>query len=363
MHRLSPLRALVRLPESTRLRWTLVGLGVAALAGSPLALGAATKKAAPATHASLLTGTRNPKRGSVTASTTLAAKTSGYALKVSNTGLGAGGGLFSCGSLAGGTASNRPPCLRAANSNTGSVFEFSFRGALGGVFQIGNNIDQVFPAARPFVTNATGVATGLNADRVDGLHAQDIIDSAVARSSVQVGAQGPAGSAGPAGPQGPQGLQGQSGPAGVPFIGTRSTAGGNVLLPNRLNSSTDTSTGADLLPTPSFFPPLPADHTYLVQVTLRAFDTGSTSVTGTKHYAVAGLFLDGVLKQTLWSPDVPGDGNNAATASDTVALTVTSPAAGQLSLLAIDHTDLGAQGNSSISANATVTVTEVNAGS
>ena len=381
MHRLSPLRALVRLPESTRLRWTLVGLGVAALAGSPLALGAATKKVAPATHASLLTGARNPKKGSVTASTTLAAKTSGYALKVSNAGLSGGGGLFSCGSLAGGTASNRPPCLRAANSNTGSVFEFSFRGPLGGVFQIGNNIDQVFPAARPFVTNATGVATGLNADRVDGLHAQDIIDSAVARSSVQVGAQGPAGPAGPAGPRGSQGVQGQSGSPGTPLIQARSTAPNTdvgqtytgrpvvLLTPLQdLNSTqpTTASQGVDLLNGQPVVDLAPG--TYLVQVTVRAFDFGSTTPVTTKRYGVAGLFLDGTRQLTLWTPDVPApdiakDGNTAATASDTAVVTVTSGDVGALKLRGVVRTDAPDPVHAVIGAGATIIVTQVNAGS
>ena len=34
--------------------------------------------------------------------------------------------------------------------------------------------------AKPFTTNATGVATGLNADRVDGMHAADIVKAAQA---------------------------------------------------------------------------------------------------------------------------------------------------------------------------------------
>ena len=37
---------------------------------------------------------------------------------------------------------------------------------------------------KPFTTNATGVATGLNADRVDGLHAGEIISAARAKAGL-----------------------------------------------------------------------------------------------------------------------------------------------------------------------------------
>ncbi|HEV2776702.1 MAG TPA: hypothetical protein VGV90_13995, partial [Solirubrobacteraceae bacterium] len=74
-------------------------------------------------------------------------------------------------------------------------FEFNAsRGTIAGLISVGAGGD----AAKPFITNATGVATGLNADRVDGKHAQDITTDAVAASQAlkpfaQVAANGTAG--------------------------------------------------------------------------------------------------------------------------------------------------------------------------
>ena len=47
-------------------------------------------------------------------------------------------------------------------------------GDVGGLFTVGSGGD----AKKPFTTNATGVATGLNADRVDGLDAAQVVAAA-----------------------------------------------------------------------------------------------------------------------------------------------------------------------------------------
>ena len=75
------------------------------------------------------------------------------------------------------TAAARRPAARAPrrrrrtrasasnNLSKGLAFELqSTDGALGGTISVGNGGDNT----KPFTTNATGVATGLNADRVDG---------------------------------------------------------------------------------------------------------------------------------------------------------------------------------------------------
>jgi hypothetical protein len=100
----------------------------------------------------------------------------GYVTRQSNvdTGSKAGGGaIYGCRGAAGGTAAGSAPCLRASNLAAGLAFEFSTAGAAGGLITAGNPAVPN-PAARPFTTNATAVATGLNADRVDGLDAAQV---------------------------------------------------------------------------------------------------------------------------------------------------------------------------------------------
>jgi hypothetical protein len=62
--------------------------------------------------------------------------------------------------------------------STGLAFEFASDGTTGGAITVGNGGD----AAKPFTTNATGVASGLNADRVDGKDASDIVADAQAQN-------------------------------------------------------------------------------------------------------------------------------------------------------------------------------------
>ena len=101
------------------------------------------------------------------ASTTTA--TGGYSTRQSNLSPSGGGAVYGCRSAAGGSAAvprAQNPCIRANNLSTGFAFEFNASdGAVAGLITVGKGGD----ATKPFITNATGVATGLNADRVDGL--------------------------------------------------------------------------------------------------------------------------------------------------------------------------------------------------
>ena len=100
----------------------------------------------------------------------------GYVTRQSNIDSGAnagGGAIYGCRGAAGGTAAGSAPCLRASNLAAGLAFEFSTHGAVGGLISVGNPA-VTNSAARPFTTNATAVATGLNADRVDGLDAAQV---------------------------------------------------------------------------------------------------------------------------------------------------------------------------------------------
>ncbi len=99
----------------------------------------------------------------------------GYSTRQSNLSASGGGAIYGCRSKAGGSAATpRPqnPCVRANNLSTGLAFEFNAtHGDIGGLFSVGGGGD----AKKPFITNATGVATGLNADRLDNLDAAAIV--------------------------------------------------------------------------------------------------------------------------------------------------------------------------------------------
>jgi hypothetical protein len=115
-------------------------------------------------------GVRNPSSNasqSYSGETQIIASNSTYGTRQSNKGAG-GGAIYGCRAT-----SVTVPCLRGANLNSGQAFQFATQGALGGqITAVGGD------NAKPFTTNATGVATGLNADRVDSQSATDIVNTA-----------------------------------------------------------------------------------------------------------------------------------------------------------------------------------------
>jgi hypothetical protein len=119
----------------------------------------------------LLLGKRNPSNNpglALTTETEIIANSPTYGTRQSNKKDGDGGGaIYGCRSSLG-----NEPCIRAANLKGGRAFEFATIGAQGGYIQTGS------PTGAPFTTNATGVATGLNADRVDGKEAADFAPAA-----------------------------------------------------------------------------------------------------------------------------------------------------------------------------------------
>ncbi len=102
----------------------------------------------------------------------------GYATRQSNLSDSGGGAIYGCRSQAGGsraTPTPQNPCIRSNNLSRGLAFEFNASlGDVVGSITAGTGGD----AKRPFTTNATGVATGLNADRVDNLDAAGIVATA-----------------------------------------------------------------------------------------------------------------------------------------------------------------------------------------
>src|SRR2546425_2446759 len=122
-----------------------------ALLVSPFAIGA--------TGSVLQEGKRNPSGGAATRETELISNAKTYGTRQSNIRDGNGGGaIYGCRSTTG-----REPCIRSVNLKDGRAFEFATRGSEGG------RIEATGANAKPLTTNATGVATGFNADRVDGL--------------------------------------------------------------------------------------------------------------------------------------------------------------------------------------------------
>jgi hypothetical protein len=155
-------------------KWALATALVLVLSGGSYAMASGEGKA-------LLAGHRNPSSGQIGQETTIIAKTGGYATRQSNFNHGSGGGaIYGCRSNPG-----TQPCIRANNLTTGRAFEFATKGVEGGY------IEADAANAKPFTTNAHGVATGLNADQVDGQSASDIVASAAAENpTAQVKADG-----------------------------------------------------------------------------------------------------------------------------------------------------------------------------
>jgi hypothetical protein len=98
-----------------------------------------------------------------------------YATQQSNLRQGDGGAArYGCRSSAGNEF-----CLLSKNTGGGGSFRFtSANSLLGGVIDVDPPAGKTANDAKPFTTNATGVATGLNADRVDGMSADDIVKAA-----------------------------------------------------------------------------------------------------------------------------------------------------------------------------------------
>lgn len=141
--------------------WLVVSSVLLAVVVAPIAMGAGEGK-------DLRGGARNPGNNSsqeYTKETQIIANNSSYGTRQSNKSSSGGGAIYGCRSAAGGTPAGQEPCIRASNLSTGLAFEYETdKGAVGGTI----NVAKGGTGTKPFTTNATGVATGLNADQVDG---------------------------------------------------------------------------------------------------------------------------------------------------------------------------------------------------
>ena len=140
------------------LRYILIGGLVLAIGVPSVAMGFGEGR-------SLILGKRNPSgHRTLTKETQIIGNVSTYATRQSNKKVGDGGGaIYGCRSDVG-----HEPCILTRNLRDGRAFQFETSGKEGGYIKTGDS------SGAPFTTNATGVATGLNADRVDGRDGSDI---------------------------------------------------------------------------------------------------------------------------------------------------------------------------------------------
>jgi hypothetical protein len=151
-------------------KWVLAAVVALALVISPFAV---------AQTSGLMGGKRNPRSGSYKAETQVIASNSTWGMRYSNRAVGGGGGLlFGCRSEPGGTPQKNYPCARSRNVATGLAFEFLTAGSLVGTITAGRGGDNT----KPFTTNAAGVATGLNAERVGSQTPAQLTSAAVSAS-------------------------------------------------------------------------------------------------------------------------------------------------------------------------------------
>jgi hypothetical protein len=167
---------------------TLVAAGAVMLLCAPFAVSA--------TRDNLREGIRNPASGAAAQETQIIARTAKDTYGTRQSNLGAGGGaIYGCRSTLDTTAIGDPkkstPCVRINNLANGKAFDFQAKDSrVVGVIQSGASLLTPKPANAPFVTNATAVAVGLNADRVDSLNANEIVTQAANAAVSAIGGGG-----------------------------------------------------------------------------------------------------------------------------------------------------------------------------
>jgi hypothetical protein len=151
--------------------WIVASAVLVALLIAPFASGQVGSNGLP-----IIGGKRSPspnKSKAFTAETEIIANNSTYGTRQSNKSATGGGAIYGCRAKEGGTDKGSQACVRASNLAGGRAFEFATTGGP----EVGR-ITSKTPGSAPFTTNATGVATGLNSDKVDGKDAADILADA-----------------------------------------------------------------------------------------------------------------------------------------------------------------------------------------
>jgi hypothetical protein len=173
-----PARRWIR--SAPRTRSVLLATGLAAVVISPLAVA----RSGDTLREGKRNGTTSRETEIVGNIRSTTALKGGYVTRQSNLSPNGGGAVYGCRSQVGGSAAKpapQNPCLRANNLSRGLAFEFnSANGDIAGLFTVGAGGD----SKKPFTTNATGVATGLNSDELDNLDASQIIAAARAKTNL-----------------------------------------------------------------------------------------------------------------------------------------------------------------------------------
>jgi hypothetical protein len=150
--------------RSPRTRSVLLATGLLALCISPFAVA----RTGETLREGVLNGTAKRETQIVANVKATSARTGGYSTRQSNLSNTGGGAVYGCRAN---SSSRSEPCLRVNNLRSGRAFEFNSEdGSIVGRITSGKGGD----TKKPFVTNATGVADGLNADRVDGKSASEL---------------------------------------------------------------------------------------------------------------------------------------------------------------------------------------------
>jgi hypothetical protein len=161
-----------------RPRWRRVALipGVlVAVVGTPVALAGSL---ADDGGQPVRGGVENPSSGGYYQTTQIWANNSSWGTRQSNLGSG-GSAIYGCRSLKGGL-----PCLDADNLKGGTAFTFITTGSTGGTIDVGSS------TAAPFTTNGHGVATGLNANYLQGKQASEFqLANQPAANATELGGQ------------------------------------------------------------------------------------------------------------------------------------------------------------------------------
>lgn len=152
-------RRLPRPLSATGGRAVALAGAVIAIAAAPVALAAGSNPSAKAASASgkgtLIGGIHNPAGSTFANTTGLFGTMKGWVARIQNQGSG-GGVTLLCKSSTGGS------CLESSNSSTGFAFDFRSGGTTGGEITLKSAADV------PFTTNAHGLASGLNANYLQG---------------------------------------------------------------------------------------------------------------------------------------------------------------------------------------------------
>jgi hypothetical protein len=168
-------RIRTRLPGRGQGPWILASSLLLAMLVTPFALAAGEGRP-------INGGARNPSANATqeyNRETEIIANNNTYGTRQSNKSNNGGGAIYGCRSRVGGSPANNEPCIRSNNLSDGRAFEFVTNGN-----EVGR-IESKNTKAAPFTTNATGVATGLNADQVDGKSAEEIKNEAVTAAQAQ----------------------------------------------------------------------------------------------------------------------------------------------------------------------------------